>query len=235
MSTENNGLEKTSQSEIKNIKDFFKRYFIAGLLILLPLWLTAVVFMIVFDWTSGISMTYTLPILKYFVHDKVWVHLLAKILSFCITIVIICFVGFFATNLAGKKLLKFFEDIIIKIPAVGGLYSAFKKFISFFSSDNLGKDFQKVIFVPFPTATSYCVAFSTGKRIVNGQVYVTVFMPTTPNPTTGFLMIVKEEDVVESDYTIEEGIQYIMSAGIICPENKTGLKDISKAENNGSL
>ena len=108
MLTENNGLQKTSQSEIRNIKDFLKRYFIAGLLILLPLWLTVVVFMIVFNWTSGISMTYTLPILKYFVHDKVWVHLLAKILSFCITIIIICFVGFFTTNLAGKKLLKFF-------------------------------------------------------------------------------------------------------------------------------
>jgi len=227
---ENNELEKTSKSEMKNIKDFLKRYFITGLLIFLPLWLTVVVFMIVFDWTSDISMTYTLPILKYFIKDKTWIYLLAKFLSFFLTIIIICFVGFFATNLAGKKLFKFFEDIISKVPAIGGLYSAFKKFISFFSSENLGKDFQKVVFVPFPTKTSYCVAFSTGKRILNNQVYVTVFMPTTPNPTTGFLMLVKEEDVIESDYTIEEGIQYIMSAGIIIPENKKGLKDINKVE-----
>ena len=232
---ENDEMKKTSKSEIKNIRDFFKRYFIAGLLILLPLWLTIVVFMIVFDWTSGISMTYTLPVLKYFIKDKAWVHLLAKVVSFFLTIIIICLVGFFATNLAGKKLLKFFEDVLIKIPAVGSLYSAFKKFISFFSGDNMGKDFQKVIFVPFPTKTSYAVAFSTGKRTINNEKYVTVFMPTTPNPTTGFLMVVKEEDVIESDYTIEEGIQYIMSAGIIIPDNKIGVKKINKAENNGSL
>lgn len=228
---ENNELQKTTKSEMKNIKDFFKRYFIAGLLILLPLWLTIIVFMIVFDWTSNVSMSYTLPILKYFMHDKTWVYFSAKILSFFLTIIIICFVGFFATNFAGRKLLKFFEDIVIKIPAVGGLYTAFKKFISFFSGNNLGKDFQKVIFIPFPTKTSYCVAFSTGKRLINNQKYVTVFMPTTPNPTTGFLILVKEEDVIESDYTVEEGIQYIISAGIITPENKIGLKNINnKAE-----
>ncbi|MDD3064994.1 MAG: DUF502 domain-containing protein [Endomicrobiaceae bacterium] len=228
---ENNELQKTTKSEMKNIKDFFKRYFIAGLLILLPLWLTIVVFMIVFDWTSNVSMSYTLPILKYFMRDKAWVYFSAKILSFFLTIIIICFVGFFATNLAGKKILKFFEDILLKVPAMGGLYAAFKKFISFFSGNNLGKDFQKVIFIPFPTKTSYCVAFSTGKRVINNQKYVTVFMPTTPNPTTGFLILVKEEDVIESDYTIEEGIQYIISAGIITPDNKIGLKNINnKAE-----
>jgi uncharacterized membrane protein len=228
---ENNELQKTTKSEMKNIKDFFKRYFIAGLLILLPLWLTIVVFMIVFDWTSNVSMSYTLPILKYFMRDKAWVYFSAKILSFFLTIIIICFVGFFATNLAGKKILKFFEDILLKVPAMGGLYAAFKKFISFFSGNNLGKDFQKVIFIPFPTKTSYCVAFSTGKRLINNQKYVTVFMPTTPNPTTGFLILVKEEDVIESDYTVEEGIQYIISAGIITPDNKIGLKNINnKAE-----
>ncbi|MDD3730539.1 MAG: DUF502 domain-containing protein, partial [Endomicrobiaceae bacterium] len=173
----------------------------------------------------------TLPILKYFMRDKAWVYFSAKILSFFLTIIIICFVGFFATNLAGKKILKFFEDILLKVPAMGGLYAAFKKFISFFSGNNLGKDFQKVIFIPFPTKTSYCVAFSTGKRVINNQKYVTVFMPTTPNPTTGFLILVKEEDVIESDYTIEEGIQYIISAGIITPDNKIGLKNINnKAE-----
>jgi uncharacterized membrane protein len=224
---ENNELQKTTKSEMKNIKDFFKRYFIAGLLILLPLWLTIVVFMIVFDWSSNVSMSYTLPILKYFMRDKAWVYFSAKILSFFLTIIIICFVGFFATNLAGKKILKFFEDILLKVPAMGGLYAAFKKFISFFSGNNLGKDFQKVIFIPFPTKTSYCVAFSTGKRVINNQKYVTVFMPTTPNPTTGFLILVKEEDVIESDYTIEEGIQYIISAGIITPDNKIGLKNIN--------
>lgn len=232
MSTENNELQKTSESEIKNIKDFLKRYFIAGLLILLPLWLTVVVFMIVFDWTSNVSMTYTLPILKYFVQDKVWIYFLAKILSFFLTIIIICFVGFFATKLAGKKLFKFFEDIFIKIPAVGGLYSAFKKFISFFSSDSVTKDFQKVIFIPFPNKECYCVAFATGGRVINNQKYTTAFMPTTPNPTTGFLILVKEEDVLDTDFTVEEAVAYIISGGILAPKDKI-ISTVSENKNAG--
>ena len=219
MSTENNGLQKTSKSEIKNIKDFIKKYFIAGLLMLLPLWLTVVVFMIVFDWTSDVSMTYTLPILKFFIHDRGWIYLLAKILSFFLTIIIICFVGFFATNFVGKRLFKFFEDIFIKIPAIGGLYSIFKKFISFFSNDSMTKDFQKVIFIPYPNKECYCVAFSTGVRFINNKKYVAAFMPTTPNPTTGFLILIKEEDVLDADFTVEEAVTYIMSGGILAPKD----------------
>lgn len=230
---ENNELQKTTKSEIKNIKDFLKRYFIAGLLILLPLWLTIVVFMIVFDWTSNVSMSYTLPILKYFMRDKAWVYFSAKILSFFLTIIIICFVGFFATNFAGRKLLKFFEDIIIKIPAIGGLYVAFKKFISFFSSDGMSKDFKRVVFIPYPNKDSYSVAFATGERIINDIKYITAFMPTTPNPTTGFLILVKEEDVIETDFTVEDSVAYIMSAGIISPKNKNCIKD--SESKNGDL
>jgi len=230
---ENKGSLRTSQTEIKNIKDFLKRYFVAGLLILLPLWLTVIVFTIVFNWTSSVSMSYTLPILKYFIHDKAWVYLAAKILSFFLTIIIICFVGFFATNIAGRKILKFFEEILVKIPVAGGLYIAFKKFISFFSSNGMNKDFKRVVFIPYPNKDSYSVAFATGEKVINNIKYITAFMPTTPNPTTGFLILVKEEDVIESDFTVEDSVAYIMSGGIISPKDKNCLTNLENK--NGSL
>jgi uncharacterized membrane protein len=123
----------------------------------------------------------------------------------------------------------FFENLFIKLPLIGNIYSSLKKLFSFFSNDNdTTKNFQKVVFIPFPTKETYCVAFSTGEKIINGHKYITTFMPTTPNPTTGFLMLVKEEDVVECDYTVEDAIQYIISAGIVKPDKKIG-------ERNGSV
>ena len=213
------------------MKTFFKKYFVAGLLILLPLWLTYFVFMFIFEWTSSFSMPFFHPLLKHFTDDASWILFLAKVLSFFLTLLIICFAGFLATNFIGKKILKLFENVLEKIPAIGSIYSVFKKFTSFFSNGSMSKDFQKVVFVPFPNKNTYCVAFSTGKKVVNGKNFITVFMPTTPNPTTGFLLLIQEEDVIESEYSVEEGIQYIMSAGIISPNSATNL-DRKISENN---
>ena len=144
-----------------------------------------------------------------------------KKVSFFLTLIIICFVGYFTNKVLGRTIFKYFENIFIKLPFVGSIYLSLKKLFSFFSSSkDKGMNFQKVVFIPFPNKGSYCAAFSTGERIIDGQKYITTFMPTTPNPTTGFLMLIKESDVIESDYTVEEAIQYIISAGIIKPETK---------------
>ena len=144
-----------------------------------------------------------------------------KKVSFFLTLIIICFVGYFTNKVLGRTIFKYFENIFIKLPFVGSIYLSLKKLFSFFSSSkDKGMNFQKVVFIPFPNKVSYCAAFSTGERIIDGQKYITTFMPTTPNPTTGFLMLIKESDVIESDYTVEEAIQYIISAGIIKPETK---------------
>ena len=90
-------------------------------------------------------------------------------------------------------------------------------------------NFQKVVFIPFGNKDSYCMAFSTGEKVINGQTYVTTFMPTTPNPTTGFLMLIKKEQVIECDYGVEQAIQYIISAGIIQPDGQ------KSGENNGNI
>jgi len=208
------------RTDSKGIAKFFKRSFISGLLIILPLWLTVIVLMILFRWTSNFSMPILLPILKFFTSDSYWIELLAKIASFFLTLIIICFIGFFTNKLLGKKLLNYFENIFIKLPLAGSIYLSLKKLFSFFSNNDKSMSFQKAVFIPFGNKDSYCLAFSTGEKIINGQTYVTTFMPTTPNPTTGFLMLIKKQDVIESQYTVEQAIQYIISAGIIQPDAK---------------
>ena len=197
--------------------NFFRQLFISGLLVILPVWLTVWVIAVIFSWISAFSMPIFSPILKVFTSNSAWIVVLAKIASFFLTLIIICFVGYFTNKVLGKTILRYFETIFVKVPFVGSIYMSLKKLISFFSRKDNQMNFQKVVFIPFPNKASYCAAFSTGEQIIDGQKYITTFMPTTPNPTTGFLMLIKEEDIVESKYTVEEAIQYIMSAGIIKP------------------
>ena len=107
----------------------------------------------------------------------------------------------------------FFEKLINNVPLIGAVYSSAKQFIHFlFGKD---KGFKKVILVPYPSKGIYCTAFLTGEQIIKGQKYLCVFMPTTPNPTTGFLLLYKEEDIIYTNYTIDQAFQFIMSIGVI--------------------
>ncbi|MBO7431601.1 MAG: DUF502 domain-containing protein [Elusimicrobia bacterium] len=218
-----NNLQSAENDNLKKEKKgLVRKSFISGLLVILPVWLTIFIILILFRWISSLSMPILSPFLKLFTSDSEWVEVLAKIASFFLTLIIIFFIGFFTNIWFGKKLYAFFENLFIKIPLIGSIYSALKKLFSFFakSDDDTTQKFQKVVFIPFPTKGTYCVAFSTGEKIINGQKYISTFMPTTPNPTTGFLMLVKEEDIIESEYTVEEAIQYIISAGIVQPDKK---------------
>lgn len=230
MANRNNLQPVENDSSKKEKKSIVRKSFISGLLVILPVWLTIFIILILFRWISSLSMPILSPFLNIFTSDSQWVEVLAKIASFFLTLIIIFFVGFFTNIWFGKKLYNFFENLFIKLPLIGSIYSALKKLFSFFASnDDKTKKFQKVVFIPFPTKGTYCVAFSTGEKIIDGQKYISTFMPTTPNPTTGFLMLVKEEDIIESEYTVEEAIQYIISAGIVQPDMK------QLGEKNGSV
>ncbi len=225
----NNQETELLETSDKKKRSSIRKSFISGLLVILPVWLTIFIILILFKWVSSLSMPILAPFLKFFTSDSQWVEVLAKIASFFLTLIIIFFVGFFTNIWFGKKIYNFFENLFIKLPLIGSIYSALKKLFSFFAkNDDTTQNFQKVVFIPFPTKETYCVAFSTGEKIINGQKYVSTFMPTTPNPTTGFLILVKEEDIIECEYTVEEAIQYIISAGIVQPDKKElGAKNVS--------
>ena len=230
MANRNNLQPAENDGSKKEKKSIVRKSFISGLLVILPVWLTIFIILILFRWISSLSMPILSPFLNIFTSDSQWVEVLAKIASFFLTLIIIFFVGFFTNIWFSKKLYNFFENLFIKLPLIGSIYSALKKLFSFFASnDDKTKNFQKVVFIPFPTKGTYCVAFSTGEKIIDGQKYISTFMPTTPNPTTGFLMLVKEEDIIESEYTVEEAIQYIISAGIVQPDMR------QLGEKNGSV
>lgn len=220
---ENDAAEEKTKT-VKNILGvWFKRYFVTGLVIIIPLWLTFFIGVILFNWVSS----FTFPVLSYFISDKAWLNVLVKIISFFISIASICILGFLTNKVVGRSVLNYFEKLIEKVPLVGTVYSAAKQFVNFLFGKDKKNSFKEVVFVPYPNKGFYSAAFKTGEQIINGEKHICVFMPTTPNPTTGFLLMLKPKDVIYTDYTVDQAFQFIISIGVIGMGNKTE-KNIKK-------
>jgi uncharacterized membrane protein len=127
----------------------------------------------------------------------------------------------------GKKTLDFVGGLIEKIPIFGTVHSAARQFINFIFGADDSKGFKQVVFVPYPRDKFYCAAFLTGEQIFKDKKFLCVFMPTAPNPTSGFLLLCEEKDVMRTDYTVEQAFQFIISVGVIPMRhsNKIELKN----------
>lgn len=239
----NNGTGQEQKPEIrlkKTIKEkleiLFKRYLVTGLIVIIPLWLTFFIVAILFNWISNFAAPYLIPMLDWFMPDRAWVFRLQRVISFLVAIASICLLGFVTNRVFGKTLLNWLEKFIEKVPLLGTVHSAAKQFVRFVFGKDKTTGFKKVVFVPFPNKGVYSVAFQTGEQQVDGEKHVCVFMPTTPNPTTGFLMLFKETDIKQTNYTIEEAFQFIISIGVISldKEKRHGQK-LTEAEMQGNL
>jgi uncharacterized membrane protein len=204
-------IENKEKTIRKKLSGSIKKYLITGLIVIIPLWLTIFIIAIIFKWVSD----FTYPIVNYFIVDKYWIHLIGKVMSFCLSIISIMALGFVTNRVFGEKTINSLEKIIEKLPIFGTIHSAAKQFVSFIFDKDSKKSFKQVVFVHYPTKDVYAVAFLTGEQIINDEKFMCVFMPTTPNPTSGFLMLIKEGDLIHTNYSIEQAFQFIISAGVI--------------------
>ena len=145
-----------------------------------------------------------------------------------LSILVIILIGLTARNIIGRKLLGWAEKLIHRIPVVKWVYETVKKISEIFLDQKL-KIFEKVVIVEYPRKGIYSLGFVTakiGKGIIPQETepHVNVFIPTTPNPTSGFLIILPEKDVIPVDISIESAMRYIISIGTIPPE----LKNLKK-------
>lgn len=136
------------------------------------------------------------------------------------SIISLYLVGFFVTTFVGKKIFGYGEKILTKLPIIRGLYTAVKKLTDaiFFQKTS----FKKVVLVEFPLEGHYAIGFITTeeKWKLRGKKYLNIFIPTTPNPTSGWYLIVPEDKIFYLDLSVEEGLKALISAGIILPEKK---------------
>lgn len=183
-----------------------RRYFIGGLLFWLPIWATYVVVRFLLELMD--RSVNLLP--AQYRTDIPGIGLL-------LTIVILFVTGLLVTNFIGSKIISWWEKLLSRIPLVRSIYTAVKQVTEALLHPS-GKSFRKVLLIEFPRRGLYSLAFQTSDAPFHAPDeegdYITVFVPTSPNPTSGFLMVVHEAEVTELKMTVEEGLKTIISVGV---------------------
>jgi uncharacterized membrane protein len=205
-----------------------KKYFITGLLVLVPLFITVWVI-------SGLvgMMDQSLFLLPETWRPKAQLGLEIPGMGAILTLLIIFFTGVIATNFFGKRMILIWEALLARVPVVKSIYASVKQVSDTLFSDS-GNAFRQAVLVQFPRPGAWTIAFVTGKP--GGDVanhlsgdYLSVYVPTTPNPTGGYFLMLPRADVVELDMSVDEALKYIISMGVVAPPTKRSAKHATPA------
>ena len=198
-------------------KHLVRRYFITGLLIWVPLVITLWVLDLLVS-----TMDQSLRLLPQQWQTESWLGVHVPGLGVVLTLVIVFTSGVLAANIIGQRMVKFWEGVLARIPVVNSIYTGVKQV-----SDTLfapgGQAFRKALLVQWPSPGIWTIAFLTGTP--GGDVanhlkgdYVSIYVPTTPNPTSGYFVMVAREAVIELDMSVDEALKYIISMGVASPD-----------------
>lgn len=194
-----------------------RKYFLTGLLILVPVVITA--------WVLNLIVS-TMDQSLLFVPERWQPRTLIGFdipgLGTILTVAIIFITGVLANNLVGKYFLNLGDRVLKRIPVVNSLYGSVKQVSdTLFSSS--GNAFRKAVLIPYPHAHSHTIGFLTGvpgggvEQHLDGD-YVSVYVPTTPNPTSGFFLMMEKSRVVELEMSVDAALKYIVSMGVVAPD-----------------
>lgn len=191
-----------------------RRYLIAGILVWLPLIVTVWLVRLMVNLVDR-----TLLVLPDALQPEALLGFPIPGLGFVLAAVTLLVTGMLVTNLLGRRLVKFWEDLLGRIPVVRAIYSASKQLSETLFS-GAGKSFRKVCLVQYPRPGMWVLAFVTGAGTEEsnrrtGRSLVNIFVPTTPNPTSGFFLMVPREDVIDLDMPVEVGLRLILSGGAV--------------------
>jgi uncharacterized membrane protein len=197
-----------------------RRKLIAGLLVVFPVFITFFVIKFLFTMIGGILSPVVIKAVGFFgfsPNSKIDEFVITSV-AFVLTFVSLYSIGVVATNFMGKFIIRFFETILHNVPIIKNVYTSSKKLIEIISLPTT-QSFKRVVIVEYPRAGMKAFAFVTGGiKTEDGTELTSLFIPTTPNPTSGFLIYLPEQDIEETDLSIEEGMKLIVSGGILIPE-----------------
>ena len=207
----------------KHFKEQTRRHFITGLIVTVPLGLT----FFVVSWIVGF-IDQALQFLPARFHPDRYLPFKIPGLGIILTLVVIQFVGLLSTNLFGRTFVKTYERLLDRIPFVRGIYLAVKQLIEQIISPSSDR-FRRAVLVQYPRKGIYSIGFVTGvsKGIMQEktpQRVLNVFIPTTPNPTSGYYLLIPEEESVPLDLNVEQAFKLIVSAGMV-GGNHTEISD----------
>jgi uncharacterized membrane protein len=193
-----------------------RKYLITGLLIWIPLVITIWVLKLIVD-----TLDQSLLLLPDEWRTESFLGIHVPGLGVILTLVIVFVTGVFATNFFGARLVHLWHEILHRIPVVNSIYSSVKQISdTLFSSS--GQAFRKALLVQWPREGMWTIAFLTGAPggdVVNHLPgdYVSVYVPTTPNPTGGYFVMVPRQDVIELSMSVDAALKYIISMGVVAP------------------
>ena len=206
-----------------NFLDRVQANFLAGLVIIFP----AVVSVAVLVWLFG-TVSHLTDVLLVLV-PKEWTHAdhgkgpmfwYWSLVALVLTIGLVCLVGRCARNFFGRRIIQLVDAILLRVPLLNKIYSTIKQVNEAFSSNK--SSFKQVVLVKFPHGDCYSMGFVTGEQKFlpekAGEKVFSVFIPTTPNPTSGFLIFVPANEITKLNLSVPEGIKLIISAGSITPD-----------------
>ena len=216
-------VENEAVKEKISIIGRFRRLFFTGLLVTVPILITLYVTWIVITFID-VQVASLLP--EYLDFRKAFPYQIPG-LGLLIVVIVITIIGALTPGLIGRTLLKTGERVLSTMPVVRSVYSALKQIMETVMSTN-SKSFREVVLVEYPRREIWVIGFVTGntegevgnviKR--NDQKFINVFIPTTPNPTSGFLLFVPKEDVIFLKMKVEEAVKLVISGGIVMPDKK---------------
>lgn len=205
---------KQKASLLLRIKNNFRMYSIRGLLVLVPIGVTVYVLIICYNFTAA----HLVPLIKkYWLPMPEYVVIALSVFLFFSMLYII---GVVATAMVGRRLIGIVDALLHRIPLVKTVYGASKRLVQTLSVQDAGANYQAAVYVDFPRPGVKSIAFVTGMVHIEGEGdCYKVFVPTTPNPTSGYLQVLHPRFVYHADLSVEDAVKMLMSAGIIAPHD----------------
>ena len=207
-----------------------RNYFLTGIIVTAPIVLTIYLTWQFIDWVDRQAI----PLLPVKYNPENYLPFSLPGLGLVISVVILTFVGFLTANIFGRTLLKTGERLVNRMPIVRKIYGALKQILETVLSQS-SNSFRQAVLVEYPRRGIWTVAFVTGDT--DGEVAVrldddmiNIYVPTTPNPTSGFLLMVPRRDLIYLDMLVEDAAKYIISIGVIAPEMEAKIARLSKRQ-----
>lgn len=201
----------------------YRKYIFTGIMSIIPIAITywIVENLFVFFSKPGkylIDSLYQFYLFENFIFITRFYNYLAYVVGFTLTLFFLYFLGLIVSNVLGRKIYNYFEEFLNKIPIVNKVYKTIKQITNTFSKPN-NQAFQKVVLLEYPRKELWTLAMVTGECTnLNNISCYKLFVPTTPNPTSGYLIISEKTNVIETDISVEEGLSIIISGGMVSPE-----------------
>lgn len=214
-------VDKPKDDSAKGILIWIRNKLIAGIFIAIPVFVTLWILKFIYVFISERSK----PFLYWLIHHQLSFQAVTEeswwleVSGFFFTIIFLFLLGLLTSNVIGRRLIEFFDEILLKVPVVRTIYNVMKQVVDAFSNTG-NMNFKRVVFLQMSEYSGSFVGFVTGSYIdpMTGKSLTSVFIPTTPNVTTGFLVLAEEHQMKATDLSLEEGMKMVVSIGLVQPK-----------------